>query len=115
MLGKNIRTARQANGWSQQALADKIDSTTSYVTRIETGKINPSVFVVEKIADLLGCSLDRLVKGKLDAQVYVKDKKAIERLRLLETLDADERAAVYKVIDIVLMKKKIQDLTRGAA
>ncbi len=115
MLGENIRAARKAKGWSQQVLAEKLDSTASYVTRIETGKINPSISVMEKIADFLECSLDQLVKGDLNAQVNVQDKNAIERLRLLETLDPDERSALYKIIDIALTKKKIQDLTRGAA
>lgn len=64
VIGKNIRKLREQNHMTQQQLADKICVTRPFITAIENDKKSPTVQNLVNIADVLGCTLDDLVKKK---------------------------------------------------
>ena len=111
-LAENIRKIRKKKGWSQKELGEMIGSHLSHVNRIETGKYKPSLDVLKKIADALEVSLDFLVSEKEEElqEVKIEDKTMSERIKLLNTLEPEDRKAVIRVIDAMLTKKKIQRL-----
>ena len=49
---------------SQQELANKIGVTSAAVCQYETGKRTPSVELLKKIAKVLDCSVEDLIKDK---------------------------------------------------
>ena len=62
-LGANIKRLRTQKGWSQDKLAKEADIPYTTITKIETGLIKaPSVFTVEKIANALDISIEKLIK-----------------------------------------------------
>lgn len=63
-LGANIRRARKARGWTQKELAERVESDASYIYRIETGKANPSIAVLARIAEALEVSARRAGQGE---------------------------------------------------
>jgi transcriptional regulator with XRE-family HTH domain len=113
-LGDNIRDARMEKGWSQRTLAEKIESDTSYINRIETGKLNPSVAALIRIADALERTLDQLVKndGETEPEIHIRDKSLSERMRLVDSLDEDDRNALIHMID-TLTKQRMKELIVG--
>ncbi|OLA78759.1 MAG: hypothetical protein BHW55_00575 [Candidatus Melainabacteria bacterium 35_41] len=52
-LGKNIARYRQARGLSQEKLAEIVDLSREYVTRVENGQKNISLKKLFAIADAL--------------------------------------------------------------
>ena len=52
-LGKNIAKYRNAKGWSQEKLAEVVDLSREYVTRVEKGQKNISLKKLFAIADAL--------------------------------------------------------------
>ena len=52
-LGQNVRRLREANGWSQEDFADRAGIHRTYVSDIERGRRNPSITVVERLAEPL--------------------------------------------------------------
>lgn len=61
-LGKQLQTARQAAGLTQQQLCHKANLSFSTLTKIERGAIkSPSIFTIQAIADALNVSLDELI------------------------------------------------------
>jgi len=113
-LGENVRTVRKQKGWTQRELAERVKSDASYINRIETGKLNPSIGALERIADALECSIDRLVKGQLKAaEIQIRDKDLSERMKLLDSLEDDDRKAMTHIIDALLTKKRIRELLDG--
>jgi len=52
-IGREIRQAREAKGWSQTKLAAAADMGVSGISQIETGTRNPSVATLSKIAKAL--------------------------------------------------------------
>ncbi|MEM5515356.1 helix-turn-helix transcriptional regulator [Henriciella sp. AS95] len=53
-----IRTLRAEHGWSQAALADKLDVSRQSVNAIETGKYDPSLPLAFAIARLFEKSIE---------------------------------------------------------
>jgi transcriptional regulator with XRE-family HTH domain len=53
-MAKRIQQLRESRGWSQQALAAKARISREYLARLETGRQDPRVSVLLKIARALG-------------------------------------------------------------
>ncbi len=111
-LANNIKRLRKKNRWSQAELADRIDTHVSHVNRIETGKYKPSVDVLTKLAYIFEVSLDYLVSETEDdfKEVTIQDKALAERVKLIDSLDPEDREALIRVVDSMLTKKKILHL-----
>jgi len=59
-FGNAVRNARTAAGLTQEDLADRSGLDRSYIGGVERGERNPTLSVIEKIADGLGVSLAEL-------------------------------------------------------
>lgn len=114
-LAENIKKIRKKKGWSQKELGEMIGSHLSHINRIETGKQNPSLEVLIKLADALEVSIDGLVRGSEEdfKEIRIEDKNMAERIKLLNTMDPEDRKAVIRVIDAMLTKKKILRIVSG--
>src|ERR1700722_8609516 len=61
-LGKSLQHARQAAGLTQQELCHKANLSYSTLAKIERGAIkSPSIFTIQKIAQVLGIDLNQLL------------------------------------------------------
>jgi transcriptional regulator with XRE-family HTH domain len=61
ILGRNVRTARKALGWSQEQLAFETDIDRTYISGIERGVRNPSLDMLVKLAKTLKTSPSNLL------------------------------------------------------
>ncbi len=61
-LGENIRKIRLAKGMTQGDLCRKLEADRVYISNIESGKNNPTLATLEKIAEALGISSSELLK-----------------------------------------------------
>ena len=62
-FGQNIRKHRTEKGLSQEALADKADLDSTYISGIERGVRNPSLLSIIRIAKALGMDSGILFQG----------------------------------------------------
>jgi transcriptional regulator with XRE-family HTH domain len=60
ILGQNIRRHRRHKEFSQEKLAEKVEPSTVFITRIEAGKENISEDALQRIARSLGTTLREL-------------------------------------------------------
>ncbi|WP_296084519.1 helix-turn-helix transcriptional regulator [uncultured Agrobacterium sp.] len=60
-LAKNLRQLRQDKGWSQEAFADEAGLHRTYISDLERGARNPTITVVDKLANALGVKPGRLL------------------------------------------------------
>jgi len=61
-LGENIKKLRLAKGLTQGDLCRKLEVDRAYMSNIESGKKNPTLSTLEKIANALGISSSELLK-----------------------------------------------------
>lgn len=75
-LGKQLQTARQTAGLTQQQMCHKAGLSYSTLAKIERGAIKaPSIFTVQSIADVLSLSLDELVGREPGGSAHNNAKK----------------------------------------
>lgn len=60
-LAKNLRRLREAKGLSQEAFAHEAGIHRTYISDLERGARNPTIAVVEKLAEALDVRVSQLL------------------------------------------------------
>ena len=61
-LGENLKKLRLKKKMSQGDISRKLGVDRAYISRIENGRMNPTLLTLEKIAEALGISSSELLK-----------------------------------------------------
>lgn len=61
-VSRNIEKIRREKDLSQEEVAHRADIHQTYLSGVETGKRNPSILVVERIAKALGVEVSEIFK-----------------------------------------------------
>ncbi|WP_235477355.1 helix-turn-helix domain-containing protein [Aliiroseovarius crassostreae] len=61
-VSRNIQRIRREKDLSQEEVAHRADIHQTYLSGVETGKRNPSILVVERIAKALGVDVSKIFK-----------------------------------------------------
>ena len=96
LLGKRIRELRKERNISQEALAEVIGIEANNLSRIENGKNYPSPDNINKIANALNISID-----KLFVFYHHKNYSEIKREIILALEDENFGRALYKYYNLV--------------
>lgn len=110
-LANNIKTIREEKGLMQKEVAFHIGVDKSTYSKIEKGTRELTVAELQKIGDLFHLSMDQLMKfeDQLPIEVSIEDKDSAEQLRLIQQLDEEDRAIVFKIVDKMLTNKRFRD------
>lgn len=63
-LGLNLQSLRRERGYSQEELAHRANLHQTYLSGVERGRRNPSVLVLQRLADALGTDITDLLKRR---------------------------------------------------
>ncbi|OFM81467.1 helix-turn-helix domain-containing protein [Weeksella sp. HMSC059D05] len=111
-VGEKIKQIRKDKGLQQKAVALEVGLDQSNYNKIENGKREPSVEVLQKLSGIFGITVDELLNpddNKKPTPVTVEDKTVAEKIRLVEQLEEEDKNVIYKMLDTMLTKKKFQD------
>jgi transcriptional regulator with XRE-family HTH domain len=61
MIGMRLKTIRETKGMSQDKLAKRAKVTREYVNRLEAGRYDPTVGVLQRLAKALGVPVTDLL------------------------------------------------------
>lgn len=61
LVGQNVKALREAKGLSQEELAHRADIHVTYLSGVENGRRNPTILVLERIANALDVSPSQLL------------------------------------------------------
>ena len=89
MNAVKIRQARQANGWSQQELAEKVGAPASSVYKWEKGMSKPSKSNQKRLEDVFNGSVDSGAKTASEENEYLH-----KRIADLEALVASQEKTI---------------------
>lgn len=62
-LGMRIKYLRTQRKWSQEDLSLESNVNKNYISDLENGRRNPSLDIIERIADALSITLEELFRG----------------------------------------------------
>lgn len=98
-LGKKLREARQAKGFTQHALAEIADIGDVYLGEIERGLKMPSLNIFIKLIEALNISADYVLRDELTSgKEYVHD----ELTRKLRDLTPKQRKTAADILEAYL-------------
>lgn len=95
-LGASILRQRLARGWSQEALAERIDVSMSYVGLLERGERVPALPTLLALAQVFDTSVDALLGGT-EADAWLN-----EATEMLKGVPASSRLTVMAMLRGVL-------------
>ena len=78
-VSKNLKQIRQAEGMTQDQLAEALHVTRQAVSSWETGRSEPDIETLLALADALGTNADELIYGPKPAEYARRQKKYIIR------------------------------------
>jgi transcriptional regulator with XRE-family HTH domain len=113
-IGKKIKSIREAKGMTAKEVISAVDMGAAMYSRIETGKTEPSLSTLEKIAKALGVKLSDFfdVDDKLvDVNSY--DGSMMEKVKAIEALSDEEKKTIFSIVDAFVGKKKLKDALSG--
>ncbi len=88
-LNSQVKAIRESMGISQEKLAENIGLTWRSIPNIESGKVNPKITTLQKIADYLNCDLKILlipkekIPEKKNKHYSIKEKETPPRQKKL--------------------------------
>jgi len=88
-----IRELRQARGWRQQDLADKLHLKKNTISRYETGSLGLDADDISTLCDIFGCTADYLIGRSAVPYSVVTDADA-QLLQTYHALPLEIRRAV---------------------
>jgi len=113
-FGKNMARYRKEKGLTQEDLVKRSGVAISQIRRYEADKSSPSLDVVMRLAKALGVSIDALVFDKATgiAASKIMDRELLEQFEMVSDLDDDEREAVKKILEGVIVKHQVNKMMR---
>ena len=72
-IGQRIRQLRESRGMTQSQLQARSRVSRSYLSRIESGQMTPSLGTLEKIAEALGVGLNRFFVPETNGETVLED------------------------------------------
>jgi transcriptional regulator with XRE-family HTH domain len=110
-IGKNIKKIREQKNLMQKEVASAADMQASNYSKIESGQRDVSVEALDKIARFFGMTVDEIIHFEdiiTPTLVKVEDKTANEKVQMISLLDDEDKNAIYRIIDGMLIKNKFQ-------
>lgn len=107
-IADNIKRLRTVRKMSQKQVALEIGIGQGQYSRIESGKVEPTLKTLGKIATVFEVSLAEIVKenNQLEEPVNIP---LLEKIQLLDKLEKQEKDALMTIIDIAISKQNLKD------
>ena len=93
ILASNIKFHRKAQGLTQENLAEMVQTASTYIAMIESGKRTPSFKMIERIANVLKVDASELFSTK----EYPSEPSSELRNKLINQFEEFLRAAANEI------------------
>ncbi len=98
VIGRRIRTARLEQNIRQEELADKLEVSVAFMSRVERGKSKINLKRLTQIAELLNVSPGYLLTG---SNVASKDYLKEDFRMLLDKCTPEQQKLIYQISELV--------------
>ena len=97
-LGEKIKQLRKSKGVSQEALASMLKINRNFLSRIETGKSEPTSSILKNVAEIFNVNLNSLLDIREEDRNADKLKYIIENCKYLHEKDLDFIVRVMSIM-----------------
>lgn len=116
-FGKNLARFRKEKGLTQQEMVKKSGVAISQIRRYEADKSSPTLDTITRLAKALGVSIDELVFDNATGMAASKimDRELLEQFEMVSSLEEEEREAVKRILEGMIVKHQVEKLMRPKA
>ena len=107
-FGARIKALRNQNKWTQKDVATKLGVQFSQVNKYECGMHVPPPEKLVQLAEIFQTSVDYLLTGESTGESPLRNKQLLERFQALEQFGSDDRDAVIRLIDAMIVKHRVE-------
>lgn len=111
-LGFRIKQLRTLRKLSQKEVALDLGINQGQYSRIESGKVEPTLASLRKIAKVFELSVSELLKEEQDLNQEI-NVPLLEKVKLIDQLDKKEKDSILTIIDMAIAKKRFKDNLSG--
>jgi len=116
IVGERIRRLRLEAGLSQEELGRASKMSTSYISRLETGEVNPTVDALTRIVRVFNLSIDGLLELNTDAPTILASDELDPEIRVwLFKLKSKKVSERTKRIIRTVIEEELKELDGAAA
>jgi transcriptional regulator with XRE-family HTH domain len=114
-VAEQIKKIRKGKGLSQQEVADKLSMNRVQYNRIETGKSDPTMNILQRIANVLDINVVEFINPKNNGmEIYTVNESLLQKVRLLEELDEVQKNSICNIIDTAIANKRLKEALNNA-
>ena len=114
-IAEQIKKIRKEKGLSQQELADKLSMNRVQYNRIETGKSDPTMNILQRIATVLDINVVEFFEAKNnDTEVHTVNEPLLQKVKLLDELDEVQKNSICNMIDTAIANKRMKQALSNA-
>ena len=106
-FGKKLRDAREAKGFSQTELAQKINTYHSIIGKYERDEVKPTIDVVKKLAESLETTVSYLL-GESEDRELLKDPAMLRRLNDIVKFSEKDKNCILYALDAMINNVKLK-------
>jgi transcriptional regulator with XRE-family HTH domain len=111
-IGQRIRQLRESRGMTQSVLTDRSHVSRSYVSRIESGQMTPSLGTLEKISEALGVGFSRFFDSEWSGENLIRDAFIRDLRPFLRRLDYNQWQSV--LIRLRAISGNVEEVRKSA-
>jgi transcriptional regulator with XRE-family HTH domain len=102
IMGEKLKIARKNKKLTQEQLAEQIDVSVAYLSRIERGDIKINLPRLSQICDLLDVSLSYVLTNETNSsETYLND----DFLNLLKSCPPEKSKLIYEIAKLIIKEK----------
>ena len=98
VIGRRIKNLRLKNNMTQEMLADEIDISVAFISRVERGTVQVNLKRLTQIAEILKVSPGYLLVG---SNTKSKDYLKEDFCELLEKCTPEQQKLIYQISELV--------------
>ena len=107
LISNNIKRLRELKNYSQKEVSAHSGIPQGQYSRIENGKVEPSVSSLEKLANVFEVSIAEFFKSpELNEEVNLP---LMQKIKLIDSLGQEEQQALLKMIDLAIANKRMKE------
>ena len=105
IIGRRVREIRRNQALSQRELAQRLNVPRTYLSKVETGKVLPTIATLSRLAGVLGVEVHQLLFPR-EALELSQDSFLLEIASMIQSLTPEQRAVILRATRDMALRPK---------
>lgn len=104
MVGRRVREIRRMQALSQRELAERLDVPRTYLSKVETCKVLPTIGTLHRLAGALSVQVHHLLLSG-EAVESSEDPFLVEIAPMIQSLTPEQKAAILRAVRDIALRR----------